>query len=179
MTANTTSTPLDWVDPDDAPELDARFFDDAEVRIGDRVVRAATAGRDEPPQPPAEPDASQAPAEPETPEPPPEAREPASAAPVRKPPTAKGQVLARLKEAIGLQEPPVAGTAAAGDASPLYSALVQELAAAASEGALRQWALATADRRAMLSATERGMLRSEVAAKQEWLEEQATKGDGR
>ncbi|MFC3712266.1 BrnA antitoxin family protein [Sphingoaurantiacus capsulatus] len=42
MTANKPSTPVDWVDPDDAPELDGHFFDNAEVRIGDRIVRTAT-----------------------------------------------------------------------------------------------------------------------------------------
>ncbi len=28
-----------WVDPDDAPELDDDWFDRAEVRIGDTVIR--------------------------------------------------------------------------------------------------------------------------------------------
>jgi uncharacterized protein (DUF4415 family) len=28
-----------WVDPDDAPELDDDWFDRAEVRIGDKVIR--------------------------------------------------------------------------------------------------------------------------------------------
>lgn len=42
MSANKPSTPINLADPDDAPELDAHFFDNAEVRIGDRVVREAT-----------------------------------------------------------------------------------------------------------------------------------------
>ena len=28
-----------WVDPDDAPELDDAFFDNAEIRQGDTIVR--------------------------------------------------------------------------------------------------------------------------------------------
>jgi uncharacterized protein (DUF4415 family) len=28
-----------WVDPDDAPDLTERFFDKAEIRQGDRIVR--------------------------------------------------------------------------------------------------------------------------------------------
>ena len=28
-----------WVDPDDAPELDDDWFDRAEIRIGDKVIR--------------------------------------------------------------------------------------------------------------------------------------------
>jgi uncharacterized protein (DUF4415 family) len=28
-----------WIDPDDAPELTDKFFDRAEIRKGDRVVR--------------------------------------------------------------------------------------------------------------------------------------------
>lgn len=33
------SGPSEWVDPDDAPELDDDFFDRAEYRIGDKIVR--------------------------------------------------------------------------------------------------------------------------------------------
>lgn len=55
MTENKRSTPVDWVDPDDAPELDAHFFEHAEVAIGDRVIRPATdtmakRGRGRPPK---------------------------------------------------------------------------------------------------------------------------------
>lgn len=32
-------TPTDWVDPDDAPELDDDWFDRADLMIGDRVIR--------------------------------------------------------------------------------------------------------------------------------------------
>ena len=42
MSENRQNTTPDWVDPDDAPELDDHFFDHAEVREGGRVVRAAT-----------------------------------------------------------------------------------------------------------------------------------------
>jgi len=28
-----------WVDPDDAPELDDEWFERAEIRIGDKVIR--------------------------------------------------------------------------------------------------------------------------------------------
>ena len=31
-----------WVDPDDAPELDDHFFDNAELRRGARLIRPAT-----------------------------------------------------------------------------------------------------------------------------------------
>lgn len=33
----------DWIDPDDAPLLTKDFFDGAEIRDGETVVRAATA----------------------------------------------------------------------------------------------------------------------------------------
>ena len=32
-------TESSWVDPDDAPELDDEWFERAEIRIGDKVVR--------------------------------------------------------------------------------------------------------------------------------------------
>ena len=32
-------TESSWVDPDDAPELDDDWFDRAEIRIGDRIIR--------------------------------------------------------------------------------------------------------------------------------------------
>ena len=32
----------DWVDPDDAPELTAEFFERAEIREGGKVIRPAT-----------------------------------------------------------------------------------------------------------------------------------------
>lgn len=55
MSASKPSTPAAWVDPDDAPELDAHFFDNAEVAIGERVIRPATdtmakRGRGRPPK---------------------------------------------------------------------------------------------------------------------------------
>ena len=34
-------TKAEWIDPDDAPELDDDWFDRAELRIGDRVLRPA------------------------------------------------------------------------------------------------------------------------------------------
>jgi uncharacterized protein (DUF4415 family) len=33
------SKATEWVDPDDAPELTAEFFETAEIRQGDRVIR--------------------------------------------------------------------------------------------------------------------------------------------
>ena len=32
-------TESNWVDPDDAPELDDDWFDRAEIRIGDKIIR--------------------------------------------------------------------------------------------------------------------------------------------
>jgi uncharacterized protein (DUF4415 family) len=42
MSENKHGTDPDWVDPDDAPELDDHFFDNAEVRDGAKLLRAAT-----------------------------------------------------------------------------------------------------------------------------------------
>ena len=39
MTENSSGTASNWVDPDDAPELDDDWFDRAEIRIGDKVIR--------------------------------------------------------------------------------------------------------------------------------------------
>ena len=39
MTENNIVTASSWVDPDDAPELDDDWFDRAEIRIGDKVIR--------------------------------------------------------------------------------------------------------------------------------------------
>lgn len=39
MSVNKPSTDSNWVDPDDAPELDDEWFAKAEVRIGDKVIR--------------------------------------------------------------------------------------------------------------------------------------------
>ena len=38
MTAKLKNTPIEWVDPDDAPELTDEFFEQAIPMIGDRVV---------------------------------------------------------------------------------------------------------------------------------------------
>ena len=38
MTAKSNTTPIEWVDPDDAPELTAEFFERATPMIGGRVV---------------------------------------------------------------------------------------------------------------------------------------------
>lgn len=43
MSGNKKGSGPDWIDPDDAPELDDHFFGNAEVRDGERLVRAATA----------------------------------------------------------------------------------------------------------------------------------------
>lgn len=39
MTESSAVTESKWVDPDDAPELDDYWFDRAEIRIGDTVIR--------------------------------------------------------------------------------------------------------------------------------------------
>lgn len=39
MEKNAQGTESSWVDPDDAPELDDDWFDRAELRIGDTVLR--------------------------------------------------------------------------------------------------------------------------------------------
>ncbi|MDQ3074823.1 MAG: BrnA antitoxin family protein [Pseudomonadota bacterium] len=39
MTVNKTVMDSDWVDPDDAPELDDEWFDKADLMIGDKVIR--------------------------------------------------------------------------------------------------------------------------------------------
>lgn len=39
MTASKIDTPSAWVDPDDAPELSDEWFDRADLKIGDKVVR--------------------------------------------------------------------------------------------------------------------------------------------
>jgi uncharacterized protein (DUF4415 family) len=36
-------TKMPWIDPDDAPELDAHFFETAKISRGDTVLREATA----------------------------------------------------------------------------------------------------------------------------------------
>jgi len=39
MHVSNDDTESKWVDPDDAPELDDDWFDRAEIRIGDKVIR--------------------------------------------------------------------------------------------------------------------------------------------
>jgi len=39
MSAKRRSGAIGWVDPDDAPELDAAFFDRAEIKQGETVIR--------------------------------------------------------------------------------------------------------------------------------------------
>ena len=39
MEKSASDTASSWVDPDDAPELDDDWFDRAELRIGDTVIR--------------------------------------------------------------------------------------------------------------------------------------------
>ncbi|MBC7505481.1 MAG: BrnA antitoxin family protein [Sandarakinorhabdus sp.] len=39
MTVNTNATKADWIDPDDAPELDDDWFDRAALMHGDTVIR--------------------------------------------------------------------------------------------------------------------------------------------
>jgi len=39
MHVSKDDTESKWVDPDDAPELDDDWFDRAEIRIGDKVIR--------------------------------------------------------------------------------------------------------------------------------------------
>ena len=33
------STKTEWIDPDDAPELDDEWFDKADFKIGDKIIR--------------------------------------------------------------------------------------------------------------------------------------------
>jgi uncharacterized protein (DUF4415 family) len=42
MRTRKPTTVSSWVDPDDAPHLDREWFQRAEIREGDRVIRAAT-----------------------------------------------------------------------------------------------------------------------------------------
>lgn len=39
MLVNTHATQADWVDPDDAPELDDAWFDKADLMLGRKVIR--------------------------------------------------------------------------------------------------------------------------------------------
>ena len=39
MNASKHATPTDWIDPDDAPELDDEFFEQADEYVGDKLVR--------------------------------------------------------------------------------------------------------------------------------------------
>lgn len=39
MNANKPVTPIEWADPDDAPELTDEFFEQADEYVGDKLVR--------------------------------------------------------------------------------------------------------------------------------------------
>jgi uncharacterized protein (DUF4415 family) len=39
MTKNAAASKSEWIDPDDAPELDEYWFDRADLMIGDTVIR--------------------------------------------------------------------------------------------------------------------------------------------
>jgi uncharacterized protein (DUF4415 family) len=39
MSVSSEDTGTEWVDPDDAPELDDEWFDKADFMIGDKVIR--------------------------------------------------------------------------------------------------------------------------------------------
>ncbi len=39
MPVSKQSTDSSWIDPDDAPELDDEWFEKAELRIGDQIIR--------------------------------------------------------------------------------------------------------------------------------------------
>ena len=39
MNVSNEGTESNWVDPDDAPELDDDWFERAELRIGDKIIR--------------------------------------------------------------------------------------------------------------------------------------------
>jgi uncharacterized protein (DUF4415 family) len=39
MSVNNDGTKSNWVDPDDAPELDQGWFDKADLKFGDTVIR--------------------------------------------------------------------------------------------------------------------------------------------
>ncbi len=48
MNENKQVTPSTWIDPDDAPELTEEFFEQADLYIGDQLIRR---GRPKAPQP--------------------------------------------------------------------------------------------------------------------------------
>ena len=39
MTVNMHATPVEWIDPDDAPELNDDFFEQADEYLGDKLIR--------------------------------------------------------------------------------------------------------------------------------------------
>ncbi|HEX5231024.1 MAG TPA: BrnA antitoxin family protein [Bradyrhizobium sp.] len=39
MIVSEENTKSSWVDPDDAPELDDEWFERAELRVGDKIIR--------------------------------------------------------------------------------------------------------------------------------------------
>jgi len=39
MSVNKPNIPSTWIDPDDAPELDAQFFQEADLYQGDQLIR--------------------------------------------------------------------------------------------------------------------------------------------
>lgn len=39
MNGNQHATPSEWIDPDDAPELNDEFFERANLNVGDQLVR--------------------------------------------------------------------------------------------------------------------------------------------
>lgn len=39
MNARKHATPIDWADPDDAPELDDEFFEQADEYVGNKLIR--------------------------------------------------------------------------------------------------------------------------------------------
>lgn len=39
MSVSSEDTKTEWIDPDDAPELDDEWFDKADLMIGDKIIR--------------------------------------------------------------------------------------------------------------------------------------------
>ncbi|QLQ25649.1 MAG: BrnA antitoxin family protein [Dechloromonas sp.] len=50
MSASKHATPTGWIDPDDAPELDDEFFEQADEFVGDKLVRRGRPKSDSPKQ---------------------------------------------------------------------------------------------------------------------------------
>jgi hypothetical protein len=52
MDASTSAAKKEWIDPDDAPELSEAFFEQADVFLGEELIRAGVPRKAEPQSPP-------------------------------------------------------------------------------------------------------------------------------